>query len=80
MSKSASSGQSAAAAKAVNVGEQSLRQWPAKFASPRAPCGENATVDEFKAEIKRLTRELRRAEMEREILKKATAYLAKESL
>jgi transposase-like protein len=33
----------------------------------------------LKAENQRLRRELRRAEMEREILKKATAYFAKES-
>ena len=32
------------------------------------------------AENDRLRRELRRAEMERDILKKATAYFAKESL
>jgi transposase len=70
----------AAAAKAVNVGEQSLRQWHAKFAPQPTPCGENASFAELKAENKRLTRELRRAEMERDILKKATAYFAKESL
>jgi transposase len=44
------------------------------------PCGEDASQDELREEIKRLRRELRRAEMEREILKKATAYFAKESL
>ena len=35
--------------------------------------------DELRAENKRLRQELRRAELEREILKKATAYFAKES-
>ena len=70
----------AAAAKAVNVGEQSLRRWHARLAPKPAPCGENATTDELRAEIKRLQRDLRRAELEREILKKATAYFAKESL
>jgi transposase len=69
----------AAAAKAVNVGEQSLRQWHAKFAPKPVPCGENASVEELKAEIKQLTRDLRRTEMERDILKKATAYFARES-
>lgn len=44
------------------------------------PCGENASLDELRTENQRLRRELRRAEMEREILKKATAYFAKESL
>jgi transposase len=70
----------AAAAKAVGVSTKSLRGWHQKFAPPPTPCGENATVDEMREEIKRLRRQLKRAEMEREILKKATAYFAKESL
>ena len=70
----------AAAAKAVGVGEQSLRKWHARLAPKPAPCGEDASQDELREEIKRLRRELRRAELEREILKKATAYFAKESL
>jgi transposase len=68
-----------AAAAAVNVSEQSLRAWYAKFAPPPEPCGENATVDQLR-ENARLRKHLRRAELEREILKKATAYFAKESL
>jgi transposase len=70
----------AAAAEAVGVGEQSLRKWHARLAPKPPPCGEDATQEELREEIKRLRRELRRAELEREILKKATAYFAKESL
>jgi transposase len=69
-----------AAAEALGVGELSLRQWHAKLAPKPEPCGEHATRDELREENKRLRRELRRAELEREILKKATAYFAKESL
>jgi transposase len=69
-----------AAAAAVGVGDQSLRAWHAKYAPPPEPCGENATLEELRKENQRLRRELRRAELEREILKKATAYFAKESL
>jgi transposase len=69
-----------AAAKAVGVSEQSLRLWHKRFAPPAELCGENATLDELREENKRLRRQLRRAELEREILKKATAYFAKESL
>ena len=69
-----------AAAAAVGVSEQSLRAWHAKFAPAPPPCGENATLDELRAENTRLRKQLRRAELEREILKKATAYFAKESL
>jgi len=68
-----------AAAGAVGVSEQSLRGWHARLAPPAQPCGEQATLDELREENKRLRKELRRAEMEREILKKATAYFAKES-
>lgn len=69
-----------AAASAVGVSDQSLRAWHAKYAPRPEPCGENASVEELREENKRLRKELRRAELEREILKKATAYFAKESL
>ena len=39
-----------------------------------------ASREELQAEVVRLRRELARAEMEREIVKKAAAYFAKESL
>ena len=70
----------AAAAQAVGVTDQTLRAWHKKFAPPPAPCGENATAAELQAEVQRLQKALRRAEMERDILKKATAYFAQESL
>lgn len=69
-----------AAAEAVKVCEQSLRAWHAKFAPAVPPCGDDASVEELKAENARLRKQLKRAELEREILKKATAYFAKESL
>ena len=61
------------AATAVGVSDQSLRAWHAKFAPPPEPCGENATVAELREENQWLRRQLKRAELEREILKKATA-------
>jgi transposase len=69
----------AAAAKAVGVSDQTLRLWRKKFGPAPKPCGEDATLAELRTEVQRLQRELRRAEMEREILKKATAYFAQES-
>ena len=68
-----------AAAQAVGVSEKSLRDWHKRFAPPPAACGEGASVDELREENKRLRKQLKRAELEREILKKATAYFAKES-
>lgn len=70
----------AAAAQAVGVSTKSLRDWRQKYAAPPTACGDNATVDELREENRRLRRQLKRAELEREILKKATAYFAKESL
>lgn len=67
------------AAQAVGVSVKSLYDWHKKFAPPPVPCGDDATVSELQAENKRLRKELKRAELEREILKKATAYFAKES-
>ena len=60
-----------AAARAVGVGEPSLRKWHARLAPLPAPCREAASVAELRAENDRLRRELRRAEQEREILKKS---------
>lgn len=69
-----------AACRAVGVCEATLRTWHAKLAPPPEPCGDEATLAELKAENARLRRQLKRTELEREILKKATAYFAKESL
>lgn len=67
------------AAQAVGVSVKSLYDWHKKFAPPPVPCGDDATISELQAENKRLRKQLKRAELEREILKKATAYFAKES-
>jgi len=68
-----------AAADAVGVTDQTLRKWHARLAPQPAPCGEDASLSELQAENKRLRKALQRAELEREILKKATVYFAKES-
>ena len=68
-----------AASQAVGVCDQTLRAWHAKLVPEPEPCGDDASVAELQAEIKRLRKDLKRAELEREILKKATAYFAKES-
>lgn len=69
----------AAAAEAVGVAPKSVREWHEKFAPPPEPCSDDASVEEMQAEIKLLRKQLAKAELEREILKKATAYFAKES-
>ena len=67
------------ACEAVGVCDATLRGWHRKLAPSPEPCGEDATVAELRDELKRLRKQLKRAELEREILKKATAYFAKES-
>ncbi len=69
----------AAAARAVNVSEPSLRQWVGKHGGTSGETGPASTLEELREENKRLKRALKRAEMEREILKKATAFFAQES-
>lgn len=69
-----------AACTAVGVCDATLRAWHAKLAPRPKPCGEGATVEELREENQRLRKQLKRAELEREILKKATAYFAKESV
>jgi len=73
----------AAAAKAVDVPYTTLRQWcqkqSAKESALGSPTSDKARVEQLEAENRQLRKQLRQAELEREILKKATAYFAKES-
>ncbi len=68
-----------AASQAVGVCGATLRSWHAKLAPKAKPCGDDATIAGLQAEVKQLRKTLKRTEMEREILKKATAYFVKES-
>jgi transposase len=69
-----------AAARACGVSDQTVRNWYGRFAPASEPAGDEATVEELRAEVARLRKQLKRAELERAILEKATAYFAKESL
>jgi transposase len=73
----------AAAAKAVDVPYTTLRQWcqkqSAKESALGSPTSDKARVEQLEAEVRQLRKQLRQTELEREILKKATAYFAKES-
>jgi transposase len=71
------------AADKLNMIKQTLHNWVIKAKHGSLPMqgsqGESA-VDLLSAENRRLKRALSEAEMERDILKKAAAYFAKESL
>jgi transposase len=64
------------AAKSLGVDAASIRGWVEKFSEEagQAPSGDGA----LRAEIQRLRKENQRLLMEREILKKATAFFARE--
>ncbi|MEX2171332.1 MAG: transposase, partial [Pirellulales bacterium] len=62
------------AAAAVGVSDQTLRAWHARLAPKPEPCGEHATAEDLRQENQRLRKELRRAEMERDILKKSCPF------
>jgi transposase-like protein len=64
-------------ARDLGVSEPSLRAW-VKAARPQPRPKEPLTEDE-RSELVRLRRDLRRVEMERDILKKATAFFARQS-
>lgn len=67
------------AAHAVGVSEKSLRDWHQRYTPTAEPCGPDATVEQLRVENQSLRRQLRQAEMEREILKKATACFASQN-
>ena len=58
--------------KRLGVSQHSLYEWKKKFSQP-------SSSDDRDAEIRRLKRELSRVTEERHILKKATAYFARDA-
>jgi len=62
----------------LGVSTHSLYQWIKRYSVP-APAPERAKADADSAEIRRLKSELKRVTEERDILKKAAAYFAKQS-
>jgi transposase len=71
----------AQAAQRLNMSVGTLASWNTqarKINLPQSP--EALNVTELTAELKQLRKELAETKMERDILKKATAYFARESL
>jgi len=69
----------ASVARDLDLTESAVRKWvkQAEIDAGRGPVGALTTAE--REELERLRRENRRLQMEREILKKATAFFAKES-
>jgi transposase len=66
-------------AKELELGESNLRSWIKKFGSGKwvATPGKDLKADSTR-ELERVKRELNRVKMERDILKKALGYFAKD--
>ena len=68
------------AARRLGVNVSNINRWVHEFQQDQNDIGESgATKRELEAEVRRLKKENKRLEMEREILKKAAAFFAKES-
>jgi len=65
----------AKAAKSLGINDNLIRRWRQEFVT--ASSGGELTGDE-RTELKQLRKRVRELEMEKEILKKASAYFAKE--
>jgi transposase len=67
-------------ARRLGINQTNVSRWVREYRQDNEPTVEGgATHSELEAEIKRLRKENQRLQMEREILKKAAAFVAKES-
>jgi transposase len=66
-------------ARNLGIGENSLRQWVAQAGIDEGKGPEGAWTTSEKEELRRLKSENKRLTMERDFLKKAAAYFAKET-
>lgn len=67
----------AEAARRLDVRETLLRRWRKELEAMKAPIAGQPTA--LEAEVRQLREEVRRLTMERDVLKKATAFFARES-
>ena len=64
----------------LGINQSNVSRWVREFRKGLSDCGEGGiSLRELEAEVKRLKKENLRLQMEREILKKAAAFFAKES-
>ena len=68
----------AAIARNLDLSGSLLHRWIKQYDIDRGAGGAGSLTTQEREELRRLRRELRQVKMEREILKKATAFFAKE--
>ncbi len=66
-------------AESLGISESMLWRWKKKFGGSDKPTPSESGDADTAAEVKELRKRVRELEMERDILKKATAFFAKES-
>jgi transposase len=66
-------------AKDLDLTETSLREWIKRADTETAAASSETLTSSEREELRELRRRVKRLEMEREILKKATAFFAKEN-
>jgi len=66
-------------ARSLGVHRSQIERWRERFGQSSAPSRDEALRGEEAEELKRLRAEVKQLRMEREILKKAAAFFAKES-
>ena len=62
----------------LSISQQTLRNWIKKQRSAGLKANGNHSISELEAEVSKLRKDLAEARLEKEILKKAMAYLARE--
>ena len=62
----------------LSVSQQTLRNWIKKYRNDGQVSSGGRSVSDLEAEVSRLRKELAETRLEKEILKKAMAYLARE--
>lgn len=62
----------------LSISQQTLRNWIKKHRTTGLKIAGSHSVSELEAEVSKLRKELAEARLEKEIFKKAMAYLAKE--
>ena len=71
---------SAEVGRRLGVSENNVNRWVRQYRDKNeSPSPDGLTREQLEAELKRLRKENKRLEMEREILKKAAAFFASES-
>ena len=69
----------AEAARSLGIAASTLGRWKRKYETEKSEGGDSISQSQLRIELRRLRTENKRLQIEREILKKAAAFFAKET-